>query len=409
MRQWLISGLLVVALLSIGITLLAQDDSFEPSPHIYRVKAAGCTSAPEQRVQSGFRVTGQVGIFTALHGVLGCKTVIAEPGGDGQTFHDLSIGKVDIDHDVAVLWSRGLADEPLEGLVVITETLQIDQKASYQVIGYPLNVFRQKPTVDVKILERTELGNLLTNDAILVLEERMSPALDAKVLSIQTHLIPGHSGAPLLNQANQVVAIGNGGLDAGRIEMGWAIPWDELDLSTIVAGVSQEVSWSERRRLREIGDSDSGYIFSYSTPEQLTTTLTAPVSSTVEAAVDLRVVDEGLADQHTYYIEGNNTAPFTIGDDLAVYAEPNPDLEIAIALLKVVGKSSTTLTAQAILVDPRYEIRTRMRVDNNLGHLSESQLIPVFEYVDGYLLRPTRIRLRPDHGLAVGAQLQALA
>jgi len=165
------------------------------------------------------------------------------------------------------LWSKELAAEPLEGLVAITQTLQIDQKAAYQVIGYPLNVFRQKPTIDIKIIERTALGNLLTDEAILALEERNSPALAANVLSIQSHLVPGHSGAPSLNQLNQVVAIGNGGLDTGRVEMGWAMPWDELELSTIAVGVSQQVSWVERARLRELGNSDSGFIFAYSTLE----------------------------------------------------------------------------------------------------------------------------------------------
>ena len=136
----------------------------------------------------------------------------------------------------------------------------------------------------------------------------------------------------------------------------------------------------------------------------------SPPTTTVapETLVGLRVLDGGVQD-HTYLIEGNDIGQFSIGDDLVVYGEPIPGTEVAIALLKVIGKSPNSLTAQTILIDPRYEIRIRMRVDNNLGHLSESQLIPIFDYVDGYFLRPTRIRLRPDHGLAVGAQLQALA
>jgi hypothetical protein len=126
-----------------------------------------------------------------------------------------------------------------------------------------------------------------------------------------------------------------------------------------------------------------------------------------KTAVGLQVLDEGLT-ENTYLLNGRDVELFDIGDDLVVYGEPNPGTELAVALLKVIGKSQNALTAQAILKHPDVEIRTNMRVDGELAHLSESQLIPVFDYVVGYLLRPTRVRLRPGHELAVGAQLQVL-
>lgn len=125
------------------------------------------------------------------------------------------------------------------------------------------------------------------------------------------------------------------------------------------------------------------------------------------ATVDLRVLDAGPT-ANTYLIEGASYAQFAVGADLVVYGEPNPGTEVAIALLKVIGQSPNSLTAQALLIDPQNAIRTRMRVDGNLGFLSTSQLMPVFDYAAGYLLRPSSIRLRPDHALAVGAQLQVL-
>jgi hypothetical protein len=452
MRRFIVVATLVFVLLSVSLTLWAQGNSFTPSPHIYKIAAANCETGPAERVQSGFRVQNGVGIITALHGVLGCKTIIAEPGGDGQAFHNLIIGKVDIRHDVAVLWSKELAGAPLIGLAAITETLTIDIEETYQVIGYPFGLFRQKPTIDVKILEQTALGNLLPDEAINAIAERDSPAIDAEVLSVQTHLVPGHSGAPILNQQGQVVGIGNGGLDLGRVEMGWAIPWDGIDLKVVSNQVSQTVSWTDYRKLTVVLLNDSGLLFAYSMPEAVTSTLTtdststATASSTViqsapihlllatplicylptsvastefveispsiftphfKATIDLRVLDEGLTD-NTYLIEGNSHKQFNIGDDLVVYAEPNPGTEIAIALMKVIGQSPNSLTAQALLIDPENAIRTRMRVDDQITFLAQSRLVPVFAYADGYLLRPTRIRLRLDHELTVGAQLQAL-
>ncbi len=152
------------------------------------------------------------------------------------------------------------------------------------------------------------------------------------------------------------------------------------------------------------------------TPTVLATATLSPTVSTPPTdmppvppaiAVGLQVLDEGLT-ENTYLLNGRDVDLFNIGDDLVVYGEPNPGTEVAIALLKVIGKSQNALTAQAILKHPDVKIRTNMRVDGKFAHLSESQLIPVFDYVVGYLLRPARIRLRPNHGLAVGAQLQAL-
>jgi hypothetical protein len=271
---------LVFVLVSFRLTLWAQGSSFTPSPHIYKIAAANCETGPAERVQSGFRVQNQVGIITALHGVVGCKTIIAEPGGDGQAFHNLIIGKVDIRHDVAVLWSKELAGAPLVGLATITETLAIDVAETYQVIGYPFGLFRQKPTIDVKVLERTALGNLLPDEAITAIADRDSPAIDADVLSVQTHLVPGHSGAPVLNRQGQVVGIGNGGLDLGRVEMGWAIPWDEIDPQVVSNQVSQAVSWTDYRKLRQLRSNDSGLAFAYSTPEPPTSTPTATFTAT---------------------------------------------------------------------------------------------------------------------------------
>ncbi|MCB0063696.1 MAG: hypothetical protein KDE19_16350, partial [Caldilineaceae bacterium] len=160
-------------------------------------------------------------------------------------------------------------------------------------------------------------------------------------------------------------------------------------------------------------------ITAFAGPALITTTvtLTRPVAATMtpqplpteqnEPVTDLRVLDEGSG-AHVYLVEGTDVRRFNIGDDLVVYGEPNPGFEVAIAALKVVGKSNTTLVVQALLINPTFKIRTKMRVDEQLSHLSESQLVPVFDYVDGYLLRPTRIRLRPNHTLVVGAQLQAL-
>lgn len=160
---------------------------------------------------------------------------------------------------------------------------------------------------------------------------------------------------------------------------------------------------------------DTPTIASAETTALSTITLSSKVTTTVESSpTEVPVTTAGLQivdalNENSYLLEGRNVEHFNVGNDLVVYGEPNPGIELVIALVKVTGKSNNALTAQVLLQHPDYPIRTKMRVDDNLDFLSESQLIPVFDYVDGYLLRPTRIRLRPGHGLVVGAQLQALA
>jgi hypothetical protein len=49
------------------------------------------------------------------------------------------------------------------------------------------------------------------------------PMLDTQVLRLDGNLLPGHSGAPLLDAQGQVVGIGSGGLERGAVGVGWAV------------------------------------------------------------------------------------------------------------------------------------------------------------------------------------------
>lgn len=80
-----------------------------------------------------------------------------------------------------------------------------------------------------------------------------------------------------------------------------------------------------------------------------------------EPAIGLQVLDEGLS-ANTYLLNGSDVGAFDLGDDLVVYGEPNPGIEVAIALLKIIGKSTNALTAQALLLHPQFDIRARMRL-----------------------------------------------
>jgi len=294
--------------LSVSMAALAQTTGFIPSPHIYKLNVAGCRYPPTERTLTGFRVKGQLGIVTALHGVVGCQLINAQPapGGPGP-FNQLIVGKVDIDRDMALLWSKELAALPMDGLEAVAHPQPSDYQG-VEVIGYPYGLIRQKPTIEVKIVETTTLGYLIPPDLIVVLNDRNSPAIDIQVLSVQAHLVPGHSGAPLLNQMGRVIGVGNGGLDLGRVEMSWAIPWYTIVWKTVTSQVAQDVSWTDVRRLFALATSDP-HFFAFTTPDEtevfsstptvtptLTVTATPPPKQTVtpsKAKVTIKVNGAG--------------------------------------------------------------------------------------------------------------------
>lgn len=118
------------------------------------------------------------------------------------------------------------------------------------------------------------------------------------------------------------------------------------------------------------------------------------------------ILKEGTV-PNTFLIEGDGIDKQNVGANLVVYAESIPDVEIPIALLRVVSKNPNTLVGQAILIHPSYRIDTRLRVDRNVALLSTSELIPASESSLGYLLNEGRVRLKPGVNITEDMLLEA--
>ena len=129
---------------------------FVASPYVYRIKASNCIEPPEERLATGFRVQHLDGIVTALHAVLGCRNIVAISDNDG-IFTDLTLSKVDISHDITLLETEELLSGQPDGLVTISldETFEYDQ---LYVIGYPLGVPKQRPSLDIQVINIATLG-----------------------------------------------------------------------------------------------------------------------------------------------------------------------------------------------------------------------------------------------------------
>lgn len=229
-----IGAIAVILLLGLWVEMaFAQNGSAMPVPYVYRLKIGGCTFDPTDRRQTGFQVQGTVGIVTALHGVADCKTVSAIAD-DGVIFTNLVIAAVDIDHDIALLTSSDLASLPTDGLAVSMVASTEILTAPLRIVGYPLGLDKQDVDLIESVRDIEPLDGVIPDDeespAFL---KRKSPDIDIDVLNLQAQLLPGHSGAPVLDDANGIVAVGDGGLRGGTVGRSWAIPWQAVKLESV--------------------------------------------------------------------------------------------------------------------------------------------------------------------------------
>jgi len=248
--------------LSLLVIMLFQTAAYVQTPatssSIFRITSAGCSHEPYKRTQTGFRVDDDKipGIVTALHGVADCSEINAIAN-DGTKLEALETVRVDIDRDVALLWSTEVESLPTGGLN-IENTGAVNEDDALYTIGYPVNLDTQLSSKDLSLRRMAELADLIPSDAEMIryLFKRASPYLGIQVLSIEGHLLPGHSGAPIFNESDQVVGVGNGGLYLGQVGIGWAIPWSQIEWKTVSEQISGRVSTEDVRRLNDLSQNN---------------------------------------------------------------------------------------------------------------------------------------------------------
>ena len=192
-----------------------SDDIHE---HIFRIENL-------DTILTGFRLHEKKGIITALHGVAGGKSISASNNLEG--YDNLEIIAVDIDHDLALLSSDKIKNK--NGLKTPTEPVDY---TGLHIVGYPFSLKSPIPSWQINIRNLIQLKELIPsgNDFKELLDgliKRNSPSMKKDVLSIEGHLLPGHSGAPILNGKNEVVGVADGGLKGGSVGISWAIPYNK--------------------------------------------------------------------------------------------------------------------------------------------------------------------------------------
>ncbi|MBN4056103.1 trypsin-like peptidase domain-containing protein [Rhodothermus sp. AH-315-K08] len=208
----------------------------------------GCASGGDQ---SGvlLEIDGEVGILTALHGVVPCFA------GDFNIFNPSALctgqlRSVDIARDLAFLSCQSAQlPEPLT-----LGDRELPALADATVAGYPLlmQMVRGRQVTTAKPpYSRIDATGAINNVA---LTDRVSPAPSTRVLHINGPVARGDSGGPVISDG-QVVGIVNGGMSGGLFGMAWAISTtDGIDLQP------KENQLPELRRISVMNLSDlSGF------------------------------------------------------------------------------------------------------------------------------------------------------
>jgi S1-C subfamily serine protease len=202
---------------------------------------------------TGFRVKDQIGIVTALHGVVGCDDIWAEnTSGQYLQLKTLRITAVDIDRDVAVLYSEDLAKLPASGLELSPDPLR-----AVRVEGMPQGNKGLGGKVELNDPPLGPLDPVLGDKASGQLGPRNSPSLNKEILRLKG-LEPGDSGGPILDGENRVAAIADGGLKGGASRVCWAIPYRDIHWVSLV-----NLSDRDRRRYKDLSDDPADDLFSY--------------------------------------------------------------------------------------------------------------------------------------------------
>lgn len=205
--------------------------------YVIRITATNCSylngTPGTTNTLSGFILNGK-GVMTALHGVCGCRTIVAEDA-NGRDLGNLEIVQADLGNDVALLTSErirsGYQNKGLEYSTLAPNSLS-DQPVT--LIGFGYGIARPKRTTSCKVRKPAtiQLINGVMSGQKEGLSNRSSPDLYNDILDVDMAIPPGCSGAPILYN-NKVIGIADGGLAGGSTNYCWAIPVNNIQLAPI--------------------------------------------------------------------------------------------------------------------------------------------------------------------------------
>jgi len=210
------------------------------------------------KAATGFLWSSPDTAVTALHVVAGCDKISAYYEALKIT-RPARVVKVLRRADLVML---KISDAP-NARVLVVDPRPPALTDHLSTLGYPLQILSMSST-SLQLRYGGHTLRSIVPESVAQALSGGSPSLDLEIDSIEGHLLPGHSGAPIFNEQRKLVAIADGGLENGAAALSWGIPahfLDELANSsehpeTTVAAAAQShaVLFSAETEARNLGE-----------------------------------------------------------------------------------------------------------------------------------------------------------
>ncbi|MEM6347929.1 MAG: serine protease [Bacteroidota bacterium] len=177
---------------------------------------------------SGFCWLDANHVVTTLHGVAGSQSIKVKQGNQAIP---ASLERILLKGDLALLrLSRTLNAAPLRHRDVEVTPMNANL---YEIQGYPskMSLLDTKRAEFKRYANPPFLRDMISHNNKLRNEVRSQgyPNENIRIFGLETTIIPGHSGSPIVDNQGTVVAIADGGLHNGVAGLNWAIPASNLN------------------------------------------------------------------------------------------------------------------------------------------------------------------------------------
>jgi hypothetical protein len=166
-------------------------------------------------------------VVTSLHVVDGHNNVTVQYiNEDGQVTANSPARVVKVLKDADLVLLQLETPQNIEPLIIDTNAPEVKQ--TLDALGFPMNISAHTNTQVVVRFGGKKLKSILTKSALKKIT--VYPNVNLTILNLEGNLVPGLSGAPILNDAGHVVGIVDGGLENGAVGISWGIPANQLPL-----------------------------------------------------------------------------------------------------------------------------------------------------------------------------------
>lgn len=220
-----VSGPVRVAIASLAYITVANASASTRGPStqvmdtaaksVAQVIANQCTE--DARTGSGFLWESPTQLVTALHVVARCKQIDVYFA--GQPYISATFVRALPGADLALLELT----KPVELTPLKTSVSTPTTNDKLQALGYGYGVPTLDSTAVTVKFGSAILGDMVPDKVRATLERSGSPRLDTAILRLDGSLVPGLSGAPVIDDTGEVAGIGSGGLENGLANVSWAI------------------------------------------------------------------------------------------------------------------------------------------------------------------------------------------